>query len=66
MRGCEINKNYGRENAKENAIMQILHSTKLTGKAYWCMKLGKCLWAWNFEDNYLEFIVWPLIVIVSK
>ena len=45
MKGWEINKNYGRENAKENVIMQILHSTKLTGKAYWCMKLGKCLWA---------------------
>ena len=25
MRGCEINKDYGRENAKENVIMQILH-----------------------------------------
>lgn len=30
------------------------------------MKLGKWLGAWKFEDNYYEFIVQPLIVIVSK
>lgn len=66
MRNREINKNYDEKNAKGNKIMQIVYSRTLTCKAYWCMKLGKWLGAWKFEDNYFEFIVQPLIVIVSK